>query len=178
MTDDLPSAITANPEILNQALAAVNSDLAPAPARVMAVAVGRFLDFANTFQIGGKWDAQTVAAEYAEDLADMPGSLLMLAFKRLRQNWHWRSLPLPGDVRGAVALEMGELARVRVEFERVALKMRLAAKSKLSKASLAPIKPLTDRPMPVFRPQKMEAEPVDLTPEEWAKKLAEYEAIK
>ncbi len=44
-------------------------------------------------------------------------------------------------------------------------------------ASRRPIKPLAAAPTAVYAPKKLEPEAVDLSPEEWAKKLAEFEAI-
>lgn len=176
--EPLPPMIARHPKRLKEALTQIEVDVAPVTARAMAVIVGQFLDFANTFQLGGAWEPEKVAADYRGALAELPGALIALGFKRLQQTWHWRSLPLPGDVRQAIAPETEQIWRAKSNLSRAAHRLKLDELSRQQREERW-AREDAHRKVSVkteTAPKNTASEPVDLTPEERAKKLAEWQA--
>ena len=101
------------------AVAMLEASLAPAGAKERAVALGILFDWVAAYEVARipddpeerrVWVAQKMAA-YSQDLADLPADLLMQAVDVVRRTRRYSSLPLPGDLRAAVAEPPGGSAR-------------------------------------------------------------------
>ena len=92
-------------ERIDGALPVVRSMLRPADGREKAVALGKLVEWVETYGVvalpadpAARYATVTrLVEQYAADLDDLPGDLLVLAVSRLIRFGHYRTLPLPGD---------------------------------------------------------------------------------
>lgn len=93
----------------------------------MAVFLGLLRGFAQAFDLV-LGDVEGALEIYAQDLSDLPGPVLIAAFKRLRSRWRYRSMPKPGDIRAEAEKVMEGWTITRLRLETVARKMRMEAR--------------------------------------------------
>lgn len=112
------------------AVAMLEASLAPAGAKERAVALGILFDWVAAYEVARipddpeerrVWVAQKMAA-YSQDLADLPADLLMQAVDVVRRTRRYSSLPLPGDLRAAVAEPLA-VRRAALNKARLALRL-------------------------------------------------------
>ena len=114
MTDTLPADYRSK---IAEHLPKVRATLEPASAEAFAVAMDGFVGWIEAFGVIPLPPADSperlariglIAARYREHLADLPADLVELAFKRVMAAATFSKLPLPGEVRKAVAAELAE----------------------------------------------------------------------
>lgn len=99
--NDLPETVTEAE--LSTAIGVLSWTLQPATPEALAVAIKVLADFGQTFGLPAP-QIEAAIATYREDLADLPGDILLRAVKRVRAEWRWGNrLPMSGDIRKAAA---------------------------------------------------------------------------
>lgn len=126
-TDTLPASARAEAEACIPRLEAA---LAPAPPKVLAVAIGRLVDWIEDFGItpmpandeARREKVGRLSARYREHLAGLPEDLLVQCVEETMASHRFRNLPLPADM---IARVSGELARRRAALGACRLALKL-----------------------------------------------------
>lgn len=117
LAESLPSHV--KPQAIDTAIGEHRQALTPATPQEFAAVVGKAMEWASAFGITVV-NPQQVTAQYRDALADLPIDLLHAGFQRIKHDWQWRNMPLPGQIREQIeeahALRQRELSRL--EFAR------------------------------------------------------------
>jgi hypothetical protein len=109
-TDNLPAETR---EAAAMHLQALEQAVQPASARAAAVALEPLISLIDRYGIiplpsdaeARETELSRIARGYRQDLADLPSDLLALAVRRIVRTHQYRNLPLPAEIRKAVAEE-------------------------------------------------------------------------
>lgn len=112
------------PETVHGAIAAFQAALAPADARVFAVAMDELLAFGRSFNIGVP-DPKGAVAAYRQALSDLPGDLILQAVRAAVASWAWGNrLPMPADLRALITDELWRRKRALTKAEAAGRRVR------------------------------------------------------
>ncbi|MEN2980875.1 hypothetical protein P7L78_22040 [Tistrella bauzanensis] len=117
ITQPLPAVVT--PAALAETRDEIERLCAPASDEAAAVVMYDLVAWMQRkgLPVPGDGDGMAMlVADYVEGLADAPADLLAKAAGEIRRTWHWRTVPLEGDLRQLIAEDMAlrRLAAMRL----------------------------------------------------------------
>lgn len=107
--------------LLPEALRMAESSLVPVSNADFFDAIGTFLDWCDLLGLRSFPEDQQeraklmsrLALAYYQTLSDLPPDLLVIALAKIQHEHRWRNLPLPADIRAAVAEDLENRQRIR-----------------------------------------------------------------
>jgi hypothetical protein len=107
--------------LLPEALRMAEMSLVPVSNADFFDAIGAFLDWCDLLGLRPfPEDEQErsklmsrLALAYYQTLSDLPPDLLVIALAKIQHEHRWRNLPMPADIRGAVAEDLENRQRIR-----------------------------------------------------------------